>query len=119
MDTATLARRLGLFTLDAKREPVPAPDLLAWADWMAKQRPTIGLDPVGELHVSTVFLGIDAMRLAPPRLYETLIFNLDGPVPGCQWRACTWEEAVAQHAHAVRYAAQLAHNEGKAPEGEA
>lgn len=61
----------------------------------------IALTEVGPVRVSTVWLGIDhRFGEGPPIIFETMVF-------GClalleyQTRACTENEALAQHAHAV------------------
>ena len=57
---------------------------------------------IGDVSVSTVFLGIDHSfgAAGPPILFETMVFG-----PGTQFeireRCCTWEEAEEQHKRIV------------------
>lgn len=80
-------------------------DLVEWALWMetAKTRvaETIGTvkidgQNVGQVRVSTIFLGLDhSFGNGPPLLFETMIFG--GPLDQEQERCSTWEEAEKQH----------------------
>lgn len=79
-------------------KPVPEPDLLKWARsferrWQLKSE-------VGEVQVSTVFLGLDhSFSGGTPILFETMIFG--GDVDEYQVRYATMEEAVEGHKVAV------------------
>ncbi len=81
-------------------KPVSCPDILEWARWFqtgdAARR--VAEDFVGDVRISTVFLGIDHSfsRVGPPVLFETMVFA--GPLDEEQDRYCTWDEAVAGHA---------------------
>ena len=75
--------------------------------WMAKRSSDI--DPwrvaetnIGDVRISTVFLGLDHSFSGdgPPVLFETMIFG--GRLDEFQDRCCTWDEAEAMHAEAVR-----------------
>lgn len=63
----------------------------------------IALDYVGEVNVSTVWLGLDHRHLitegSRPLVFETMIFG--GPLGGEMWRYSTEEEALAGHAAAL------------------
>ena len=85
---------------------VAEPDPIKWAAWyktadriVRKQSVTVkvaGL-PVGELRISTVFLGIDhAFGDGPPMLFETMVFG--GALDGEQDRCSTWDGAEKMHA---------------------
>ena len=90
----------------------PANDLLSWGVWyeQARELPfedggrkVARSDLLGDLWVSTVFLGLDhGFGNGPPVLFETMIFS--GSNGQQQWRYGTVEEARAGHAHAVRVA---------------
>ena len=55
---------------------------------------------VGDVHVSTVFLGLDhGFGSGPPIVFETMIFH--GSHDGYQDRCSTWEEAEKMHQKAV------------------
>ncbi len=62
-------------------------------------------DEIGEVRISTGFLGIDhSFDDGPPVLFETMIFG--GSHDGEQWRYCTKEEALEGHKEAVALAMQ-------------
>jgi len=66
------------YTLDDNGDPVPEPDLLKWAEWLegASSQRVVAQDNVGEVLVSTVFLGLNhSFTDGPPILYETMIFG--------------------------------------------
>lgn len=57
-------------------------------------------DTVGDVRISTVFLGLDHSHgFGPPLLFETMIFG--GVHNDHQARCSTWEQAEAQHAEAL------------------
>jgi hypothetical protein len=93
--------------------PVPEPDLLTWAESFEHCDRHVAKTRVLDLcEVSTIFLGIDHnwSREGPPVLFETMIFwggDRSGSLGDAQeqCRCCTWAEAEAMHAEAVRYAA--------------
>jgi hypothetical protein len=74
------------YILDDAGEPVPCPDLIAWAQWFEHaERVAHDLDegdPGKQIRISTVFLGLDHRfgGGGPPILWETLVFGgvLDG-----------------------------------------
>lgn len=74
-------------------------DLMTWAKWFETADRHVAQDFVGDVKVSTVFLGIDHNMLPgvglSPTLFETMVF--DGPLDGEMWRYCTWGEAEAGH----------------------
>ncbi len=82
--------------------PVPAEHL---TDAMTGV-PVAKTDLPGDVHVSTVFLGLDHNHTGkgPPLLFETMVFG--GPLHDEQWRYCTWEEAEAGHKAAVKLATE-------------
>jgi hypothetical protein len=77
-------------------------DLMTWASWFEKNRTNrhVGNDTVGDVRVSTVFLGLDhSFGEGPPMLFETMIFG--GEHDEDQWHYSTWAEAEAGHARAL------------------
>ena len=75
--------------------------------WMKKSKSAV--DPwrvaetiIGEIRISTVFMGLDHRFSGegPPILFETMVFG--GKLDQFQDRCCTWDEAEAMHADAVR-----------------
>lgn len=116
----------GRYILDGKI-PVPEPDLLKWAHWMEEDgHRIVRQDDVGELWVSTCFLGLDHdwTFKGPPMLFETMVFRKSNEedargfrrlgfahVPGHihlddspVTRTPTWELALETHAEAVAWA---------------
>jgi hypothetical protein len=80
-------------------------DLYTWASWFGDidNRRVAHTDISADVHVSTVFLGIDhAFSDGPPLLFETMIFG--GKHDEYQERCSTWEQAEAMHKRAVALA---------------
>lgn len=81
---------------------VACDDVREWGLWMVDQEdvPSVGYDVIGEIIVSTVFLGMDAncMPGGTPSLFETALF-VKGPTTGVQvvGRCATWAEAESLH----------------------
>ena len=92
------------YVLDGKT-PVAEPDLMKWANWMEtcnrvvrKDTATVKLagEPIGEVRVSTVFLGLDhSFGNGPPMLFETMVFGV--ALDQEQDRCSTWEAAEKMH----------------------
>lgn len=91
-------------------------DLMEWARWFEEGNRRVDETTltIGDVRISTVFLGIDhsfsMLGDAEPILFETMIFG--GPLDEYQVRYATWEQAKAGHLVAVRKAkrAQLPWN---------
>lgn len=99
--------RTDLWILDGHLA-VPCHDMLAWAQWMQTANRHVAKTQIGELSVSTVFLGLDhnfpgTFSKQPedylPLIFETMIFG--GMEDNYQTRCATWEEAEAMHRVAV------------------
>jgi hypothetical protein len=90
--------------------------LMEWGRWYETHGPEkhIGLTQVGDVEVSTVFLGLDHSHTlaGPPVLFETMTFG-GGQVDQWQWRYHTRAEAERGHATIVD---ALEH--GETPPGE-
>lgn len=70
---------------------------MAWGRWMEKGERHVALDVVGDVKVSTVFLGLDhSFAHGAPVLFETMVFG--GPLDQEQERYATRDEARAGHA---------------------
>ena len=84
------------------RAPVPCDDLYDWARWFETSKRHVANDEVGQVRISTVFLGLDHRwgKDGPPLLFETMVFG--GKRDGEQWRCSTWDDAEAQHAATVK-----------------
>ena len=129
----------GRYILEGKI-PVPCEDLITWARWI--EIPTnriVKQQFIGDLWISTVFLGLDHNMLfpdSPPQLFETLVFRdstdedrremealavrvgYTGKVTcprhvqvddGYSSRSATWEMALEEHAKAVKWAKKRLH----------
>lgn len=87
------------FILDGKT-PVVCDDLVTWGKWFETNNRQVAKDTIGDVRISTVFLGLDhRFGDGPPLLFETMIFG--GPHSDHQTRASTWDEAEKQHAEAL------------------
>jgi hypothetical protein len=86
----------GKYVLDG-HEPILEGDLLAWGKWMQDGDRIVAQTMVGEVRVSTIFLGLDYnFHLSgPPLLFETMVFG--GELDQEQERYSNWDEAVAGH----------------------
>lgn len=88
--------------------PIEEPDILKWAQWYEEfNNRVLKKDKIGELRISTVFLGIDHRLFdeGPPILFETMIFG--GQHDKYQERYTSWDEALEGH----RVALELVRNE--------
>ncbi len=89
------------YILDENRRPIPA-DVVTWGKWREiDENIRVGQTKVGEVLVSTVFLGIDHNFLGrgKPILFETLVFG--GPLNDEMDRYRTWKEAELGHKEMV------------------
>jgi hypothetical protein len=91
---------IGQYILE-DHEPVEVHDLKVWGRWMQSANRRVGDDLIGEVRVSTVFLGVDHNFCdgGPPLLFETMIFG--GPHDQYQERCSTWQQAEAMHQRAI------------------
>jgi hypothetical protein len=80
-----------LYILDEAGDPVACDDVLTWGAWMEKADRHVALTHIGDVYVSTVFLGIDhdmSYGAKQPILFETMIYaNVpdDGINHGREW----------------------------------
>lgn len=83
------------------KTPVHVPDVMTWARWFESADRHIANTNIGDVHISTVFLGLDHgySELGPPLIFETMIFG--GEHDQYQDRCSTYEEAEAMHKRAV------------------
>jgi hypothetical protein len=84
--------------------PISEPDLMKWARWFETADRHVARTMIGDVRVSTVFLGLDHSfdPKGPPLLFETMVFG--GPLDGEQDRYSTWQEAEKGHAAIVKRA---------------
>lgn len=97
------------------RTPLPCYDFTAWVRWFGEADRQAAFDRVGEVCVSTVFIGTtEACRGGKPLLFETVAIGASDAFPPERYVA--WEHAEAGHARWVaRISAGLA-LAGSAPE---
>lgn len=95
-----------LYVLDAENRPVRIHDLREWGQWFEhSSNRIVGMTQINsEVHVSTVFLGLDHRfgGNGPPLLFETMVFG--GPMDQEQWRYSSWDDAAANHEMVVKRA---------------
>ncbi|MDX9974898.1 MAG: hypothetical protein RBU21_18060 [FCB group bacterium] len=86
------------YTLDANKRAIPCRSAHEWGVWFATADRVVARDTVGEVVVSTVFLGIDHNfhGQGDPLLFETMVFLADGE-PGRLRRYFIWGEAEQGH----------------------
>lgn len=95
-----LKRRVNWYILDGRR-PKSVEGLLDFVRWLQVSSRHVASDMVGDVHVSTVFLGLDhSGGDGPPVLFETMVSN--GKQDGHRRRCSTWDEAEWQHKVALR-----------------
>ena len=93
LEAASIARH---YMLTEGKRTVPATDLLEWAEWYETTDRRVAVTNIGDVRVSTVFLGTDHnWGQGPPLLFETMIFG--GPLDEECERYSTWEQAEAGH----------------------
>jgi hypothetical protein len=89
------------------KKPVETKDMQAWGEFMQNDERIVYKTNVGDVNISTVFLGLDhnmqlfdgSMKNYQPILFETMIFG--GERDQYQERYATWEEAEDGHTFAV------------------
>ena len=93
----------GKYILRDKR-PEQVFDLMEWARAMQNVDRQVARTEVGDVTISTVFLGLDHdfTGFGPPILFETMIFG--GEHDQYQDRYSSWSEAEAGHLRAVAIA---------------
>ena len=82
--------------------PVQCPDVEEWAKWFGenKFKRHVADEKIGDVRVSTVFLGVDhSFGDGPPVLFETMVFG--GPLDEETDRCSTWDQAEQMHAEMV------------------
>ena len=82
------------------REPVSV-DFETWAKWYGTADRHVADTQLGDVRISTVFLGLDhSFGGRHPLLFETMVFG--GYLDGEQDRYTTWAEADAGHTRMVQ-----------------
>jgi len=85
-----------------EKKPYPVSDVIKWGKAFEKDSRRVAKTQVGNVDISTVFLGIDHGwgDNEEPILFETMAFDTKGDEKMC-WRYATWDEAVKGHWLAV------------------
>jgi hypothetical protein len=79
-------------------EPQPCDNLEEWAMWMNESNCRVALDRIGDVSVSTVFLGVAPGDVdGVPILFETIVLTSN-----LVRRHTTYQQALAGHAQTVR-----------------
>jgi hypothetical protein len=83
------------------QDPVACEDTLTWARWYETADRKVASDHVGDVRISTVFLGLDhGWGEGEPVLFETMVFG--GAMDEEMDRYCTWRAAETGHAAMVK-----------------
>ena len=101
---------IGQYILDENGDAQPEPDTFRWGRWFEHSHESTGKDnrivrrdKVGDISVSTVFLGLDhayTLDAHEPVLWETMIFG--GAHDQYQRRYTSRRDAVAGHMEALK-----------------
>jgi hypothetical protein len=92
---------INMYYILVNKMPSKIEDYNMWAKWNTPENKRVDITVISdEIHVSTVFLGIDhSFGGNIPILFETMIFG--GKYNEYQCRYTTWDEAVDGHRKAV------------------
>jgi hypothetical protein len=84
------------YILNPQNEPLEV-DLRVWTQWFQTSNRQVDVTRIGEIKISTVFLGLDHnyTKSGPPLVFETLVFG--GEHDGYCRRASTWKTAQFEH----------------------
>ncbi len=89
------------YILDENDEPVLEPNTLKWAQWYEGGNRVLKQTQVGEVRVSTVFLGLDhSFGQGSPVLWETMVFGGDRDQE--MHRYSSKKEAIKHHDELVK-----------------
>lgn len=90
------------YVLNENGSPIVEPDFMKWAEWFEKADRHVADEKVGNVRVSTVFLGLNHnfSQDGSPILWETMVFGgkLDQEQDRCSGSK---EQAEAMHAKMV------------------
>ena len=86
--------------------PIPEDDVLKWGMWFETNDRIVKKTIIGDIRISTVFLGLDhSYGEGSPLLFETMIFG--GKYHEDQDRCSTWDEAEKMHERMVKKVKKL------------
>lgn len=96
------------FYILAGQEPVQVRDRTTWWEWFGKADRQVCRTTIGNLEVSTVFIGLDHSMHedGPAAIFETVVFDADRVFGDTLFaedtqRYATWNDAVAGHVATV------------------
>jgi hypothetical protein len=103
-----MRRKPHKYILDKNGRPVARDDLETWARWFEPANRRVAETTVGDLRVSTVFLGLDyAWADGLPILWETMIFDKEIKEKDCDRCSASREQAEAMHEKMVATATEM------------
>jgi hypothetical protein len=98
------------YILNEQGEPIIEPDLMKWAQWFKTADRHVAKEILGDVRISTVFLGLDhSFTGGDPILWETMVFG--GEFDGEQNR-CSGTRKDAQEMHKKMVATVLGGGNG-------
>ena len=106
------------YILDLERNPIKEPNIMKWGRWFKKNERHIGDTKIGDIRISTVFLGLDHqfdIQPGSPVLWETMVFG--GELDGEMERYTSLESAKYGHNKMVERVKESV-EEGKKKGGE-
>lgn len=96
------------YILDKNDKPVPCNSFMKWARWFESADKRVELTKVGELEISTVFLGLDhSWGDGPPVLWETMVFDKERNEKDVDQCSGNREQAEAMHEKMVHRAVEM------------
>ncbi len=107
-------RKVPYFILNGKR-PEACTSVVKWGRWLESAERHVAETHVGDVWVSTVFLGLDHNfgLGGDPVLFETMCFMEGDSADELPFaRYCTWEQAEAGHAQAVEICKAVVEDSG-------
>lgn len=88
------------YVLDGKT-PRKVGDVKEWVEMFDKSNRLVARNRIGDVSISTVFLGVDHNFWGGlPLLFESMVFG--GPLDQVQCRYSTWDEAEEGHRNLLR-----------------
>ena len=77
--------------------------LRKWAEWFSENDRIVKQEHIGDIFISTVFLGLDHNHWGGnPHLFETMVFDENDNDIYCT-RCSSWDEAEKMHEDAIQW----------------
>jgi len=74
--------------------------IMDWCKWFGRADRTVNQTYVGDVHISTVFMGIEDLERVPPMVFETAVYKCD--IDFKTIRYSTWSKAISGHNQMVK-----------------